>query len=24
MALGSIGAHEVWVRLVIPHLGPTR
>jgi putative transposase len=23
VALGSTGAHEVWVRLVIPHLGPT-
>jgi len=23
MALGSTGAHEVWVKLVIPHLGPT-
>ena len=23
MALGSTGAHEVWVRLVIPHLGLT-
>ncbi len=23
VALGSTGAHEVWVKLVIPHLGPT-
>jgi IS605 OrfB family transposase len=23
MALGSTGAHEVWVKLVIPHQGPT-
>jgi putative transposase len=23
MALGSTGAHEVWVRLMIPHQGPT-
>jgi putative transposase len=23
MALGSTGAHEVWVKLVIPHRGPT-
>jgi len=21
--LGSTGAHEVWVKLVIPHQGPT-
>jgi putative transposase len=24
MALGSTGAHEVWVKLVIPQQGPTR
>ena len=23
VALGSTGAHEVWVKLVIPHRGPT-
>jgi hypothetical protein len=23
MALGSTGAHEVWVKLMIPHQGPT-
>ncbi len=23
MALGSTGAHEVWVKQVIPHRGPT-
>jgi hypothetical protein len=23
VALGSTGAHEVWVKLVNPHLGPT-